>query len=92
MASSGKFLRNRWRVLASTAAFGIAAVGVSAAALPSGATTDGSSSSVGTASVVHCDSGVVTDGDVSTSSALVARVPAGVTLPDLPGECVVTDG
>jgi hypothetical protein len=42
--------------------------------------------------VVHCDSGVVTDGDVSTSSALVARVPAGVTLPDLPGECVVTDG
>ena len=91
MASSGRFLGSRWRVLASSVVLGVAAIGVSAAALPSGATTDGSSSSVGATSVVQCDSGVVTSGDASTSSAFVARVPAGVTLPELPGDCVATD-
>jgi len=92
MAASEKFLAKKWRVLAGTVALGVASIGVTATALPSGATTDGSPSSVGATSVVQCNSGVVTNGDVSTSSAFVARVPADVQLPDLPGDCVATDG
>jgi hypothetical protein len=90
MASSGKFLGKKWRVLVGTVALGAASIGVTAAALPSAGATGGTS---GTTTVVECRSGVVTDGDVSTSSAFAARVPAGVQLPDtIPGDCVVTNG
>ena len=92
MADSTKFLGKKWRVLAGTLALGAASIGITATALPSGASTGGSQGPVGTTSTVQCDSGIETHGDVSISSSFVARVPAGTSLPELPGDCVVTDG
>jgi hypothetical protein len=36
--------------------------------------------------IIECRSGIVTQGDVSMSSMVVARVPAA-QLPDTPGDC-----
>jgi hypothetical protein len=38
--------------------------------------------------IVECRSGIVTDGDVSMSSLMVARVPTA-QLPETPGDCSV---
>jgi hypothetical protein len=40
------------------------------------------------AAIVECRSGIVTDGDVQTSSLVVSRVDTAP--PDLPGGCSVT--
>ena len=89
MASSGSKIRgNRWRVLVGSVALGGAALGLSSCGFPATtATNDGPS---GTA-VVECTSGIVTNGDVQTSSLFVAKIPAGEH-PDVPGGCTVQTG
>ena len=54
------------------------------------AATAATDSPSGTA-VVECSSGIVTQGDVQTSSRFVAKVPAGEQ-PDIPGGCTVQTG
>jgi hypothetical protein len=69
-------------------ALGAAVLGLTSGGFPaSSASTDDPS---GTA-VVECSSGIVTQGDVQTSSLFVAKVPAGVH-PDTPGGCTVQTG
>jgi hypothetical protein len=41
--------------------------------------------------VVECTSGIVTQGDIQTSSMVVTKIPAGEH-PDLPGDCTVHTG
>lgn len=89
MASVGSKIRgNRRRVLVGSVALGAAALGLSSCGFPAAtASTDEPS---GTA-VVECSSGIVTQGDVQTSSLFVAKIPAG-ELPDIPGGCTVKTG
>ncbi len=78
----------RGRILAGTlalSALSLVTVGSGFAAASASPTDD---SGHGTA-IVECRSGVVTDGDIQTSSLSVAKVPAA-SLPDLPGGCSVT--
>ena len=88
MATREKKIRGqRWRLLVGSVALGAAALGLSSCGFPAtSASTDEAPSST---SVVECSSGIVTNGDVQTSSLFVARVPAGEH-PDLPGGCVQT--
>ena len=79
---------NRWRILVGSVALGAAAARLSSGGIAAAtASTDDPS---GTA-VVECTSGIVTQGDVQTSSLFVAKVPAGEQ-PDIPGGCTVTTG
>ncbi len=79
---------NRWRILVGSVALGAAALALSSCGFPATtASTDGPSGSA----VVECSSGIVTQGDVQTSSLFVAKVPAG-DLPDTPGGCTVQTG
>ncbi len=78
---------NRWRILVGSVALGAAALGLSGGVPAATASTDGPS---GTA-VVECSSGIVTQGDIQTSSLFVAKVPADA-LPDTPGGCTVQTG
>ena len=74
---------SRWRILAGTVAF--AATSFGAAALAAPASADDPS---GATAVVECRSGIVTQGDVQTSSLRVTAIPAG-SIPDVPGGCTV---
>jgi hypothetical protein len=87
--SSGKLAHgSRWRILVGSVALGAAALGLSSCGFPaSTASTDVPS---GTA-VVECNSGIVTQGGIQTSSLSVTKVPAGVH-PDIPGGCTVRTG
>ena len=68
-------------------ALGVAALGLSSCGFADDhASTDEAPSST---AVVECSSGIVTNGDVQTSSLSVAQVPAGEH-PDLPGAAVQT--
>jgi len=79
----------RWRLLVGSVALGAAALGLSSCGFPaSTAATDEAPS--GTA-VVECSSGIVTQGDIQTSSLSVTKIPAGEH-PDLPGDCTVQTG
>jgi hypothetical protein len=80
----------RRRILVGSVALGAAALGLSSCGFPAttAATTDEAPSH---ATVVECTSGIVTNGDVQTSSLFVARIPAGQQ-PDLPGGCSVQTG
>jgi hypothetical protein len=82
-----KIRGQRWRLLVGSVALGAAALGLSGAGIQaaSASADEAPSSTV----VVECSSGTVTNGDVQTSSAFVARIPAGEH-PDLPGGCVQT--
>jgi hypothetical protein len=87
--SSDKLVHgNRWRILVGSVALGAAALGLSSCGFPE--TTASTDVPSGTA-VVECNSGIVTQGDVQTSSLFVAKVPAGVH-PDIPGGCTVQTG
>jgi hypothetical protein len=98
MASSGnstsgssenkKVHGNRWRILVGSVALGAAALGLTSCGFP--ATTASTDDPSGTA-VVECSSGIVTQGDIQTSSLFVAKVPAS-ELPDTPGGCTVQTG
>ena len=79
----------RWRLLVGSVALGAAALGLSSCGFP--ATTAATDEAPSHTAVVECNSGIVTNGDVLTSSLFVARVPAGVQ-PDLPGGCTVQTG
>jgi hypothetical protein len=84
---------NRWRILVGSVALGAAPLGLSSCGFPATTASTGTTSTgdpSGTA-VVECSSGIVTQGDVQTSSLFVAKVPAG-ELPDTPGGCTVTTG
>ncbi len=90
MASTGstRSVGNSWRILVGSVALGAAALGLSSGGVAAAtASTDDPS---GTA-VVECSSGIVTQGDVQTSSLFVAKVPAGEH-PDIPGGCTVQTG
>ena len=82
-----KIRGQRWRLLVGSVALGAAALGLSSCGFPAstGATDEAPSGTT----VVECNSGTITNGDVQTSSLFVARIPAGEH-PDLPGGCVQT--
>jgi hypothetical protein len=84
-----KIRGRRWRLLVGSVALGAAALGLSSCGFP--ATTAATDEAPSHTAVVECSSGIVTNGDVQTSSLFVARVPAGVH-PDLPGGCTVQTG
>jgi hypothetical protein len=66
----------------------LAATSLGAATVVSSSTASADDS--GTASkIVQCDSGIVTQGDIQTSSLVVGRVPADTLTP---GGCTVTGG
>lgn len=79
---------NRWRNLIGSVALGAASLGLASGGLA--AATASTNDPSGTA-VVECSSGIVTQGDVQTSSLFVAKVPAGEH-PDIPGGCSVQTG
>jgi len=79
---------NRWRILIGSVALGAASLGPASGGLA--AATASTNDPSGTA-VVECSSGIVTQGDVQTSSLFVAKVPAGEH-PDIPGGCSVQTG
>ena len=89
MVGSGSRIRGRcWRILVGSVAVGAAALGLSSSGFTAAtAATDSPSGTV----VVECSSGIVTQGDVQTSSRFVARVPADEQ-PDIPGGCTVQTG
>jgi hypothetical protein len=70
-------------------ALGAAALGLSSCGFP--ATTAATDVTPSSTAVVECSSGIVSQGDVQTSSLFVAKVSAGEH-PDLPGDCTVHDG
>jgi hypothetical protein len=78
----------RWRILVGSVALVAAPLVLSSGGFA--AATAATDSPSGTA-VVECSSGIVTQGDVQTSSRFVARVPAGEQ-PDIPGGCTVQTG
>jgi hypothetical protein len=84
--SNQKVREHRWRVLIGSVALGVAALGLSGSGIATASTGDPSSTVV-----VECNSGIVTQGDVQTSSLFVAKVPAD-QLPDTPGGCTVKTG
>ncbi len=89
MEGTGSKIRGqRWRILVGSVALGAAALGLSSSGVA--AATAATDSPSGTA-VVECSSGIVTQGDVQTSSRFVAKVPAGEQ-PDIPGGCTVQTG
>jgi len=79
----------RWRLLVGSVALGAAALGLSSCGFPltTAATDEAPSGTV----VVECSSGIVTQGDIQTSSMVVTKIPAGEH-PDLPGDCTVQTG
>jgi len=77
----------RWRLLVGSVALGAAALGLTSCGFPT--TTASTDEAPSSTAVVECNSGIVTNGDVQTSSLFVAKVPAGEH-PDLPGGCVQT--
>ena len=90
MAIRDSKIRGRWRLLVGSVALGAAALGLSSCGFPAtSASTDEAPSGT---QVVQCSSGIITQGDVQTSSLFVAKVPAGQPLPDLPGGCTVQTG
>ena len=74
--------KQRWCVLFGTVALGAATLGIAGFATPASA-DDPHRDTI----AVECSSGIVTQGDVSTSSMVVARIPSSA-LTDVPGGCV----
>jgi hypothetical protein len=90
MAIRDSKIRGRWRLLVGSVALGAAALGLSSCGFPAtSASTDEAPSGT---QVVQCSSGIITQGDVQTSSLFVAKLPAGEQPPDLPGGCTVQTG
>ena len=81
-----KIRGQRWRLLVGSVALGAAALGLSSCGFPT--TTASTDEAPSSTAVVECSSGIVTNGDVQTSSMVVAKIPASA-LPDVPGGCVV---
>ena len=79
----------RWRLLVGSVALGAAALGLSGSGIL--ASTAAADEAPSNAVVVECTSGTVTQGDIQTSSLVVAKVPAGEH-PDFPGDCTVKTG
>jgi hypothetical protein len=77
----------RWRILAGTVALG--ALSLVTAGCFRDASAVSSDDSLGGTALVECRSGIVTDGDVQTSSMSVTKVDAA-HVPELPGGCSVT--
>jgi hypothetical protein len=84
-----KIRGRRWRLLVGSVALGAAALGLSSCGFAS--TTAATDDAPSHTAVVECTSGIVTNGDIQTSSLVVTRVPPGVH-PDVPGGCTVQTG
>ena len=85
----GTIRGTRWRLLVGSVALGAAALGIAGGGIATAtASTDEAPSHT---AVVECRSGIVTDGDVQTSSLSVTRIPEGEH-PDIPGGCTVQTG
>jgi hypothetical protein len=84
-----KIRGQRWRLLVGSVALGAAALGLSSCGFPAstGATDEAPSGTT----VVECNSGTITNGDVQMSALSVTKVPAGEH-PDVPGDCTVQTG
>jgi hypothetical protein len=84
-----KIRGQRWRLLVGSVALGAAALGLSSCGFPAstGATDEAPSGTT----VVECNSGTITNGDVQMSALTVTKVPAGEH-PDVPGDCTVQTG
>ena len=86
MASVGSKIHGHgWRVLTGAVALGATSFGALGICAAASATVDDPS---GGTKIVQCSSGTVTNGDVSTSSLFVAKVPASA-IHDVPGDCTV---
>ena len=84
MASTTSDIQRRGRALPARAvALGAAVLGALTLGLALPASADDPAGGI-----IECRSGIVTQGDVSMSSMVVARVPAA-QLPDTPGDCSV---
>jgi hypothetical protein len=85
---TSKVRGQRWQILTGTVAIGALSLATAGCGFPSaGARSAGDTT--GDTAIVECRSGIVTDGDVQTSSLSVTKVPAA-HIPDLPGGCSVT--
>jgi hypothetical protein len=82
--------RSRRRLLVGSVALGAAGLAAAGVTLPT-ATASTEDKAPSPTKVVVCSSGIVTEGDVQTSSMVVTRVPAGEQ-PDIPGGCSVATG
>ena len=89
MAIRDSKIRGRWRLLVGSVALVAAPLALSSSGFA--AATAATDSPSGT-QVVQCSSGIITQGDVQTSSLFVAKLPAGEQPPDLPGGCTVQTG
>jgi hypothetical protein len=90
MASGeGKVRDERWRVLVGSVAVGAAVIGASLGGVATA--TTGSTDEPSSTAVVECSSGILTEGEVQTSSLSVAKVAANEH-PDIPGGCTVLTG
>jgi len=78
--NSSSVLVHAWRWAAGALAFGAAAFGLVGFVASTPAAADSTASKV-----VQCDSGIVTAGDLSTSSVAVARVPIDTIVPEACG-------
>ena len=74
----------RWSFLAGTVALGAATLGIAMLAVSASASASNPHRET---TIVECTSGIVTDGDVSTSSMVVTRIPTDA-LANVPGGCV----
>ena len=84
-----KIRGQRWRLLVGSVALGAAALGLTTSGIATAtAATDEAPSGT---TVVACDSGIITSGDVQMSALTVTKVPAGEH-PDVPGDCTVQTG
>jgi hypothetical protein len=83
-----KIPARRGRILVGTLAFGTLSLFAAGCGYSTHSAVPTDDSSGGTA-IVECRSGIVTDGDVQTSSLSVTKVPAA-QLPELPGGCSAT--
>jgi hypothetical protein len=89
MAGVGSKVRGHgWRILAGGVVLGATSFGALSIGSAAPATADDPS---GGTKIVQCTSGTVTNGDVSTSSLFVAKVPTGA-VHDVPGNCTVLNG
>jgi hypothetical protein len=84
--TQGREIHARRRILAGTLAVGALSLATAGCGFPAASAVSGAS---GGTAIVECRSGVVTDGEIRTSSMSVTKVDA-TQVPELPEGCSVT--